>query len=72
MLSKFNLYRYAPEKGPKLFDGGEALVGNVERLVKMFISLSRGTPDDWGWEGMLLTAVSTAAGLYTLHPVDDL
>ena len=49
-----------PEKGPKLFEGGNVLVENVERLVKMFISLSRGTPSDWNWEGKLVTALSAA------------
>ena len=49
-----------PEHGAKLYSGGDSLVGNVERLVKMFIQLSRGTPEDWNWEGKLVTALSTA------------
>ena len=49
-----------PEKGVKLYNGGESLVHNIQRLVKMFISLARGTPQDWNWEGQLVRALSTA------------
>ena len=49
-----------PEEGRTLYSGGMALVSNIERLIKMFLSLSRGTPQDWHWEGMLATALAAA------------